>query len=303
MWPNNDSDPCLWFDSLTSSASGGLGLKFSGADGGAKTAKGQNPSNTYVIVPPKRCFWRCFAKLMWMSRCGFLPAKDVIDSTDLLCKQDFKVQVGVPLLLNELGEPITQQDMTKFLRRALVEVGALSIEEAACFCLRCLRQSYLSHLAAIGCPLDAIARVAAHTSTKSTEGYLRNAEGKRIYKSGSKTAKKAARVKSMKSELKKFLDDIPKSKVAADSTEAFGMMREAAQKQLRSGGRKDIVRRTDNASEEIAMNPFGKPINWSRSWSFHRRSDRNRHEIVSSRAQTWGFPPKKRIRGWYLRFS
>ena len=136
--------------------------------------------------------------------------------------------------------------------------------------------------------------MAAHAQTTTTAGYIRNAEGSRIHRSKPVGAKKRG-VKSMKEDLKKFLESLPKIEVPAHSAEAFQMMRKVAQKHQKSFGKQDIVRRTDNASEDIAANPFRKPKNWSIKWSFHRSSDRKRHKI-GSQAQTWGFY-KKRNRG------
>ena len=279
FWPNCDSDPPLWYDSIVKTVGGIRGLRLSGADGGAKSAKRHNASNKYIIIPIDPCFFYSWRKLTRMSYSGRLPEREEIRATDMFCRAEFFKQKGVAILLNRFGEAYTQQDATRFLRRALMEVGGLSAKEAGCFCLRSLRVGYLSYLYAKNFALEKISKLAAHADTKTTTTYVKDAAGNRALRKDRKKRPDAS--------LSDYLKTLPVLKVAKSSSEAFGFMRRVAQDYILNGKKPDIVRRTDNASRFIAVNPFGQPQCWGTKWSFYNSKDRERHG-VGDKAQTWG---------------
>ena len=216
-----------------------------------------------------------------MSYAGRLPERDVIRTTDIYCRREWSGQKGVPILLDRYGEPFSQYEATRFLRRALVEIGYLTVEEAACYCLRSLRLGYLSYLHARNFELGVIARVAAHTSTKTTSTYVKDAAGKRLLKRKSSKGRSSNQVG-----LSAYLEKLPTVKIAKNSGEAFNFMHKVAQNYLKSGKEQDIVRRTDNASKDLSRNPFRHPKSWRKKWSFQTKSDRKRHGILP-KARTW----------------
>ena len=230
-----------------------------------------------------------------MSYAGRLPNRSRLLSADIFCKKEWRFQKAVPILVNRHGEPFEQREATLFLRKALVTIGGLSPEEAACYCLRGHRQGYLSYLHARNFGLEDIAKLAAHQSTETTTGYLRDAEGKQVMK----RKKGAKRMRpSNRRELSAYLKSLPAMKIAENSAESFNIMRKVAQNWLKNGRNPDIVRRTDNASKDLAEDPFKAPKAWGCKWSFHSDSDRARYDI-SPKARTWG-NNRRKTRGLLL---
>ena len=258
------------------------GISLSGADGGGKTAKKHNCSNDYKVIPVDPSFFHAWRKLACMSMLGYLPSRQKLLAADIYCEREWRPQKAVPILINRHGEPFSQKEATNFLRGALVELGGLSTEEAACFCLRSFRQGYLSYLHARRFGLEDISKLAAHESTRSTAGYLKNARGKR-----QKTTGKNLPKASKKQKLVTFLDSLPTIEVPENSEEAFNLMIKTAQDYLKYGSDANRARRTDNASRAIANDPFKPPKAWGSKWSFHSAEDRARLKI-SPQARTWG---------------
>ena len=237
-------------------------------------------------MPVDRSFYHSWRKLACVSMSGRLPSRESLLAADIFCRNEWRHQKAVPILVNRHAEAFSQSEATNFLRGALVDIGGLSPKEAACYCLRSFRQGYLSYLHARDFGLEDIAKLAAHTSTKTTTGYLKDAKGSRIPKN------RGSRKLCNSRELSVFLKSLPTIEIARNSKEAFKLMRSTAQDWLENGSNSGIVRRTDNASKDLAKAPFKVPKAWGCKWSFHSSADRARFKI-SPKAKTWGGNRKK----------
>ena len=258
----------MWFDSAERLPNGARGILLSGADGGGKNTKhGVKPLSLVIPVDPS--YWQSWRKALLMADRGFIPNKATVAKTDIFGKGEFAHLSGRPVFLKPSGCAISQDDANRLLRTSLSRWGYLSKEEAACFSIRGLRTGYLSHLHALGYPIEEIAKIAAHSSTETTLEYFRNASG----------VKKSQKRKRKKKKFQSFLDiinSLPKFAVTESSDEAFMWMKQAARRKLLAGERGSLALRTANANEEVAKAPFKRPNAWKKPWSIFNAEDRRR---------------------------
>ena len=239
--PSEAPFPVLYFDSAIRDVSSGKEKKYIaliGADGGAKTRK---YGGADLVEPPlPKILWRAWRRLISVSLWGRVIHSRDLEELDIFGERpgsqiDIERRAHTPIFVYK-RRVITQNKVTSFLRKALMDCHGFSEQQAYSFSLRGGRTGCCSYLRSLGWSLSEIARVCNHKVTTTTGVYLKTAGGKKM-RGIRRLKKKGAAGQDW---LTKWSVDYPKRPLPSSLREAIQWMCEGA-KELSAEKRGNLI--------------------------------------------------------------